>query len=397
MRNARHVVMIALTIWCFASIHCDRERRSAAPLTPPARTTHHGTEAELATVTLSPEAEARLGIETAVVESRVVPRTRTVGGEVLVPPGQVMSLAAPVAATVTEVTPWPSVGERVLRGRALLRLRPVAPTERDAFAVGQRAVETARARVELLDARLTRSEQLLRDRAGSVRSIEEARADRDTARAELSAARSRLSLLGSAPLGSDVSTVLRAPRDGVIRAVSVAPGQSVPSGAALIELVTVQHLWVRVGLYPGDLSELDPAAPAQITHLGSSATATPREAPTVTSAPSGDPNASTVDLFFALPNDDGAFRPGERVEATLRYRGGGLPATVVPTGCVVYDVHGGTWVYERIAPRVFSRRRVEQQRVVGALAVLSRGVSTGAVVVRTGASELFGTEFGAGH
>ena len=106
--------------------------------------------------------------------------------------------------------------------------------------------------------------------------------------------------------------------------------------------------------------------------------------------------AATSDLFFAVSNEDGTLRPGQRVEVELRLR---QPehARVVPWSAVVYDYDGGAWVYETTAPHVFVRRRVQVRRVDGDLAVLSGGPAPGARVVSQGAAELFGTELGNGR
>src|SRR5262245_9833743 len=59
---------------------------AAASLTPPpAKVAHPAKEADLATVTLTPEAEKRLGIEIATVEQRRLARTRLLGGEIILP------------------------------------------------------------------------------------------------------------------------------------------------------------------------------------------------------------------------------------------------------------------------------------------------------------------------
>ena len=115
----------------------------------------------------------------------------------------------------------------------------------------------------------------------------------------------------------------------------------------------------------------------------------------MTGPPTADPVAATSDLFFAVPNGDGALRPGERVEVELALR---QPekARVVPWSAVVYDFDGGAWVYEATAPHVFVRRRVQVRRVEGDLAVLSGGPAPGARVVSEGAAELLGTELGNG-
>ncbi|MBK9756239.1 MAG: hypothetical protein IPO88_22630 [Nannocystis sp.] len=69
----------------------------------------------------------------------------------------------------------------------------------------------------------------------------------------------------------------------------------------------------------------------------------------------------------------------------------------MPWPAVVHDTTGGTWVYVQVGAQQYARRRVELLRVVGELALLSRGPEPGAQVVVAGAVELYGTEFGAGH
>ena len=117
--------------------------------------------------------------------------------------------------------------------------------------------------------------------------------------------------------------------------------------------------------------------------------------------PSAHPAAATVDAYYGLDASASAFRPGQRVAVSMPLADRG-ESLVLPWSAVVYDVHGGTWVYERVEPRTFVRRRVQVRHVVTALAVLQTPRSPGAfpqpgdqVVVR-GVAELFGTEFGVG-
>jgi hypothetical protein len=69
---------------------------------------------------------------------------------------------------------------------------------------------------------------------------------------------------------------------------------------------------------------------------------------------------------------------------------------VIPWAAVVFDIHGGAWVYEHVKDNTFRRRRVEVRYVEGNDAVLSRGLEKGAKVITGGAAELWGTEFGVG-
>lgn len=70
---------------------------------------------------------------------------------------------------------------------------------------------------------------------------------------------------------------------------------------------------------------------------------------------------------------------------------------VIPYAAIVYDVRGNTFAYTNPAPLVFVRRRVEVDRINGERAVLSGGPAYGTPVVRVGAAELLGAEFGVGH
>lgn len=74
-------------------------------------------ETDLNTITLTPQAEKRLGIVTVAVERKSVPRTRSFGGDVTVRAGSALTVTAPIAATVVGTLPQP--GTQVKRGQAL--------------------------------------------------------------------------------------------------------------------------------------------------------------------------------------------------------------------------------------------------------------------------------------
>ncbi|OHB78670.1 MAG: hypothetical protein A2V98_03380 [Planctomycetes bacterium RBG_16_64_12] len=96
-----------------------------------------------------------------------------------------------------------------------------------------------------------------------------------------------------------------------------------------------------------------------------------------------------------MANDEGRLRPGEKVAVTLTLLAE-KESLVVPWSAVLFDMYGGSWVYEKVAPQTFLRRRVELDFVDGRDAVLARGPEPGAELVAVGAAELFGTEFGFG-
>lgn len=318
---------------------CGGSSEPTAPPKPPAQV---GTNDGFLTVALQPDAQRRLGIATTPMASRRVERRRTAAGELLLP------LA------------------REARGRSVFGLLPamtaselirVAELQVDADA----AVAAAQVRLDAARIALGRAELLVDSKAGTRRGADEARTQVQLADAALHAAREKRALLGA--------PVFDAVRAGV--------------------------LWVRVAVYAGDVEAIDRDAGVTLRPLGASAGARPVSARPVPIPLSAGTTAATVDLFYELQTGDASLRAGQRVSVELPLRESG-DALVVPRAAVLYDVHGGSWVYVESSPRMFTRRRVEVRWMDDAGAVLARGPAAGTVVVTDGAAELFGVEFGAG-
>lgn len=352
-------------------------------------------EPELARITLAPEAEKRLGITLAAAEMRSVSRRQVLAGETMAVPGHIWSASAPFAGAIVEPGGGiPRVGATLRKGQAVLRLLPLASSGGDLRIEADREAATAEARLEAARQRLQRAEQLLADRAGSVRSVEEAREQAKLAEAEAVAARTRLARAKMNATDAVGGLVLTSTQDAVLQAMHVTAGQTVPAGAPLFEAAATSPLWVRVPVYAGLTASLARGSSAHVQKLGSSAGAGV-EARSVAAPVAGDPAAATVDLYFELSNSDDAFRPGERVNVALAVIGE-EKSLVVPWAAVLFDIHGGAWVYENIAEHVYARRRVDVRYVSGNSAVLARGPAPGAKIVTAGAAELFGTEFSTG-
>lgn len=340
-------------------------------------------EGDLITVTLTPEAEARLGIRTADVELRKVARARPLGGEAVLPPGQDVTVAAPLAGMLGGEPP--RAGGRVARGQAVFTLAPLLSAESrasiaalQAEAVG--AIEVAKVQLEASKIALARADQLFRDKAGSQKGIDEAKAQRDAAQAALKAAEARRDAVGGA-LGT---MAVASPIGGVLRKLHAAAGQQVVAGAPLFEVADLGRLWIRVPVFTGDLAAIDGAQEIAIEGLP----ARPAGAP-----PSADPAAATADLTYEVDNKAGTLRPGQKVVVNVPLRAE-EESPVVPWSAVIHDVHGGTWVYERAGDRKYVRSRIRLRHVAGGTAALASGPKPGTKVVAAGAAELYGFEFG---
>jgi multidrug efflux pump subunit AcrA (membrane-fusion protein) len=169
----------------------------------------------------------------------------------------------------------------------------------------------------------------------------------------------------------------------------------VAGATALFEIASLASVWIRVPVYVGDIGQVDRRQPAKAHNLADQPGGPTRTARPVAAPPSADPNAATADLYFELPNRDGALRPGQKVGVTLPLKVA-EDSLAVPKSAIVHDIHGGTWVYENTSPQTFVRRPVEVRYTADSLVVLSRGPAPGTKVVTVGAAELFGVEFGAG-
>lgn len=377
---------------------CSSETQTSSSAAPPAKVANGVKESELTTVMLSPEAEQRLGIETAAVEKRPLARVLRLGGEIIAIPGRRIFVTAPVAGVV--VAPngrLPQAGMRVRKGQAIFSLLPL-PAERDLLGSPEE-VALKKMQFEVAQAKAQRAAQLLHDNAGSMKTKEEADTELLAAAAAFKAAEARLHLANSAVADSatlaTATMALASPFDGILQKVNIAPRQTVAAGAELFEVFGQNPVWVRVPVYVGDLASIDHQQPAQITAFGNTSASLSRAAQPVQGPSLSDANAASTDLFFQMENQDGQFRIGEKVRVTLAQKNT-EENLIVPFSAILYDIHGGTWVYTRMSPHTYTRQRVELHHVVDTLAVLTRGPAPGTEVVMTGAAEIYGTEFGGG-
>lgn len=376
---------------------CSNEK--PAEKTAPATVANARAESDLTRLTLTEKAVQRLGIRTVPIEERPMSRTKAFSGEIMPVSGQSVAVTSPVAATVLLPRSGflPLAGKKVTKGQQLYRL-VVMPAERDLLGA-QPEVEQRQVQYVVTREKVKRQARMFQEGSGSQRALQEAEAELAGARAALRVARSRVQLLKGDPAGAAANLsglVIKAPVSGTIQRVYFAPNQVVAANSPVIDLVSLDKVWVRVPVYAGDLDRVAAGQPAQVrllSDLGTSGryfSARPIPAPVT-----ADPLTTSADLFYELPNPGQRFRPGQRVRVELSLQGRAV-ATVVPYASLVYDIHGGSWVYENPAPGVFVRSRVEVDYIAGNLAVLRRGPAKGTPVVTDGAAELFGTEFGGG-
>lgn len=287
-------------------------------------------ESELMKITLSPEAERQLGIAVASMATSVRPSTLETFGEIVIPPAS--SGGLPISAA-TDLA---------------------ALSASQARADGDVMRSAALAKVAQLN--LDRAEALVREEAGSAKARDDALATAASSRADLAVANRQRSLLG----------------------------------ASVASLGRLNTLWVRVPVLAADLARIDRRVTAAIDTVGpdeGTVTGRPVQAP-----PSANSTAGSVDLYFAVPGR--GLQLGQRVAVSLVTTAKAAAGSTVPASAIVHDINGGEWVYARLAPRTYERRRVQVVRIEDATAILTTVPGDAREVVAAGAAELFGTEFG---
>lgn len=318
----------------------------------PAQVGHIANEALFNSITLEPQAEERLGIQTVSMERQTVTQTRLYGGELILPLNQRSPGTAPAfpkdQQSVFTILPLMTAADQIRVAEAQVN------------ADGQ--VEVAKVQVQAAHVVLTRAQRLLRDRAGSQRAVDDARVQFQLAQAALAEAKARRQLLG--PL--------------------------------LLATTSPDRFWIRVPVYVGDLKVINRAEPASVSPLGDSHGLSQFVANPASGPPSANPIAATIDLFYEINNPHKEWQLGQRIQVfvPLQHMKESL---VVPWSAVVMDMYGGTWVYKQTAPQTFVRDRVQVVFVMGTKAVLASGPTPGTEIVTHGAAELFGIEVGFSH
>lgn len=341
-------------------------------------------------VHISPEAVARAGI--VVSEVQTVP---AVGGievpaEVQAEPDRLAHVSSVVSGQIDRVTV--AVGDRVEAGQPLAVIRSVALGEARA------GVSRARADVEVAEANFRRQQELKREGIGAERQFLEAQAALRRAQAERSAAQRALEVYGHGGQGSEIT--IRSPIAGRVIARHATVGEVVSPGAVLFEITDIEQVWVVGRVYQQHAGQVREGATALLTLQ-----ALPERSFTGTLdyvAPSLDERTRTLPVRLALPNPDGALKPG--LFGTLSISEAVQGSQTVPAieERALQRLEDETVVFvPGDEPGEFEAVEVSAGPRVGALVRIEHGLQSGQRYVADGAfvlkSELRRGELGEGH
>jgi len=216
-------------------------------------------------------------------------------------------------------------GQQVRQGETLARVESgdvaARVAQAEAAVVGAQAAET--------NARLMRDrlERLVAKQAASPKSLEDAVAGYDAARANLHAAeegvRAARVMLGYGEV--------RAPFDGVIERRLVEEGDTASPGMPMFIVVDTAHMKLEAALPESSARGLAQGSPVAVIVDGTDGA--PRDAALAEILPASDPATRTVTARVLLDNVDGTLRPG--MFARVRFPGDGPASVFIPASAIV--------------------------------------------------------------
>jgi multidrug efflux pump subunit AcrA (membrane-fusion protein) len=312
----------------------------------------HGTGAAAALVRMDERQIRAAGIELARVEPETTTPELLLPGTVVVPPSQLLVVAAPAGGLVEALYIAPDLPVAV--GQPIARLRSAELVE------AQRAFLEALVDGALADEKLRRDEQMFRERIIAERRLLTTRAEAAAASARLAEREQLLTLAG---MGEGALRRLRedrvmtptleitAPSAGVVLQWQAQPGERVATAAPLFTVAQLKPLWVNVQVPVARAAAVAEAVRLTIPAQGV-------EGKVLRLGRSVDPATQSVTAIAEVSEGAERLRPGQAVTVAV-----GLPLQAgaqqwrAPASAVVRhrDRH---WVFVRV-PEGFTAQPVQ--------------------------------------
>ncbi len=336
-----------------------------------------------ATVTLSPDAMKRTGIETQAVTTSTAASRLRLPGTVQPNAYRTTVVTSLVAGRMTRVSA--QLGQTVRRGQTLAEV--YSPELADA----QTRFVAAGAELEAHDRELRRTEKLVELGSASRQELERIHAAHTAALTTLQSHRSRLTLLGMsdaqlAKLASGTTVTatvtIPAPLDGVVTTRDANVGLNVDPSVPLFTVTDLSTVWVVGDLNERDLSLVRLGSPAIIT-----TTALPglRRAGTISYIdPQIKVETRTAQLRVEIANPDRQLRLGMYVDVEVGEGNTGMAVGVPRSAVQVVGDRSVVYVATPAQPGQFVERVVKTGSTAGDVIEILSGVKAGELVVTKG-------------
>ena len=332
-------------------------------------------------------------LKLALVEEAQMPEQIYSTGRLVPEPSRRAVVAPPVAGIIASRA-LPRIGQYVARDEMLAMLVQT-PTAAEAAQIqiensrieaerrrlAQAEIE-ARARLSAAGAEADRAKRLLDEKAYSQRQFEAAEADRQAAQAVLAAIQEQLKTLHTAASTSNYEVA--APISGTVVDVRKAAGEEVRPGEAILEIVSLDVLWVEAPIFEKDLGRLSKNMEAAFT-----TTAYPGKefrGRLINISAIVDEHTRAAQAVFEVPNPSRELRLGMQANVRLGL-GKRAQVLLVPKESIL-DNEGKKIVYVLRTGEEFERRDVLVGDEYGGKVAVVSGIRPGERVVTQGAYQL---------
>ncbi|WP_426491386.1 efflux RND transporter periplasmic adaptor subunit [Hymenobacter sp. 102] len=288
-------------------------------------------------ITLTADEQQLAGIQTTTLDQRVLGAGLKVNGVIDVPPDKMLSINAPLGGIVESTS--------LLQGTPVRRGQALAVIRNPAFIQLQQQYLETQSQLRYARTDLVRQRELVREEVAPAKNEQQAQSRYDMLVAQAAGLSAQLRLAGL-PVGKQpfVSTAtLRAPKDGFVKAVNVAVGQSVTPTDALFELVDPEHMHAELTVFEKDAAQLKIGQRIRFTVPNDSSVE--RGAKVYLIGRTVDEEQRTVRVHGHLDREsDPALRPGMFVRAVIETTSRRVPA--LPDKAVV-DYEGKQYVFRQ--------------------------------------------------
>jgi membrane fusion protein, heavy metal efflux system len=363
-------LLIALAVVWLLERGFGRAAVAPAPPPPPAGT-FRPTAQQLKTLTIEP-----------VTSRQFVSEERT-EGKIAVNGDRATPVYSPYSGRITRVIA--NLGDLVAQGA------PLASIDASEFSQVQNDLRTALAQLKLARISETRKHALYDIKGGSQADWQQAQAELAAAEATLSAARSRLRILGYSDAQIDhlqsaeqfePSANILAPIRGVIVDRQIGPGQYAQAGAStpVYTIADLSSVWLVANVREADAARVQRGQTVEVRVL-----AYPDRsfsAHVIYVAPTIDPNTHRLTVRALIDNADGALKP-EMFASFVILTGQSTQSPAVPEGAVVYEGESAhVWVLR--ADDVITVRPIRVGRTNDGWVEVLEGLQSGDRVVTKG-------------
>lgn len=309
--------------------------------------------------------QRQLGIRTVLAETRELAASVELNGRVIADPNAGGRVQASQAGRI-EAGPkgLPTLGQKVIKGQVLLRLRPV---------VGSLERGNQRAALAELESQLAIAERKAARYAELEGSVPQK--EIEAARFELTALKQRRAAVGGS-LGD--AEALVAPVSGVISAASVVNGQVVEAREVLFEIVDPSRLAVEALAYD----------PALVEGISSASVPLPGGALDLQFVGGGRQlREQALPLLFRVKAQNAPVAVGQPVKVIAK-TSRTAKGVAVPQAALARNSAGDTVVWVHLGAERFGPRKVSSQPLDASTVAVTAGIASGERVVSVGANLL---------